>query len=869
MRSDPPDPDPERTRLADPAWRRFGPYVAERAWGTVREDYSPDGEAWRHFPFAQARSRAYRWSEDGLGAVCDEDQRLVLGFAFWNGRDPILKERIFGLTGEEGNHGEDAKEYWWYLDSTPTHSWMRWRYAYPQAEFPYARLREENRARDRTQPEFELLDTGVFADGRWFEITVDYAKAAPEDLCLRVRVRNLGPEPATLHVLPTLWFRNRWTWEPGLERPALTGAGPATLCAREAELGTLYLRGDGDPVALFCENESNARLLWNATGTPYPKDGIGDHVIHGAATVNPDRQGTKAALHYTLELAAGETREIRLRLSPDPDADLADGFQATVATRGSEADGFYASLAPAATEAEREVMRQAFAGMLWSKQFYHYDVGRWLDGDPGQPPPPAARQGGRNAGWRHLASHDVISMPDKWEYPWFAAWDLAFHCIALAHVDPEFAKEQLRLLGREWYMSPTGKYPAYEWNFDDVNPPVQAMAALAVYRIDGGRDRAWLVRIFHKLLLSFTWWANVKDIDGGNLFGGGFLGMDNVGPFDRSHPLPDGLALQQADGTGWMALYCLSLLEIALVLAREDHAYEDVAIKFFEHFTLIAEAINDRGLWDEADGFYYDTVRRADGMTWPVRVRSMTGLIPLCAVALADAATLRGLEEFNARIARFLARHPEYATAITAAHPPDDPDGMLMAVVGHDRLPRILARLADEREFLSPHGLRALSAAYRDAPFAFWLSGEMQTSVDYEPAESTTPLFGGNSNWRGPVWFPVNHLVLVALDRFALGLGPAYTVEYPHGSGQTRTLAEVSADLAQRLVGLFLPDERGERPVFGRYTDMPEQWRDQLPFHEYFHGDNGAGLGASHQTGWTGLVADLVIRLSAARADGG
>jgi hypothetical protein len=859
--------DPERERLASEAeaWRRWGPYLSERAWGTVREDYSAGGDAWSSFPHDHARSRAYRWNEDGLGGICDDAQTLCLAFAFWNGRDPILKERIFGLTGEEGNHGEDAKEYWWYLDSTPTHSWMRWRYVYPQGAFPYDDLLAETRRRGRLDPEYELLDTGAFDADRYWDVEVDYAKAGPDDVCLRVRVRNAGPDTATLHVLPTLWFRNRWSWNPDVARPTIHADGGA-LVAEEPAIGRMTLAGSGEPELLFCENETNGHRLWGSTAPPYPKDGINDHVVAGAPTVNPQLSGTKAALWYQLEVPGGGVTELRLRLSASGEAELGPSWETTLATRSSEADAFYAALAPAATPDEALVMRQAFGGMLWSKQFYHYDVDRWLTGDPGHEPPPAARRKGRNAAWRHVYNHDVISMPDKWEYPWFAAWDLAFHCVTLAHVDPEFAKEQLRLITREWYMHPNGQLPAYEWNFGDVNPPVHALAALAVYEIDGARDREWLTRVFHKLLLGFTWWANVKDPDGNLLFGGGFLGMDNVGPFDRSAPLPAGLVLEQADGTGWMALYCLSMLEISLVLAEHDCAFEDVAVKFFEHFTMISQAVNERGLWDEDDGFYYDNVRRdADDAAWPVKVRSMTGLIPLCAVAIGGPDVASRLPEFASRIADFLRARPEYAPAVMME--PERP--ALLALVGRNRLERVLARLADPDEFLSPHGLRALSAVYRGQPFAFTPEGGATTYVDYEPAESTTPLFGGNSNWRGPIWFPVNHLVMGALERFHSALGDGFTIEFPLGSGKRLTLEQVSLELGRRLIAIFLPDAAagGRRPVFGgvsRFQDDPA-WHDALLFNEYFNGDDGAGLGASHQTGWTGLVADLVVRQARAR----
>jgi hypothetical protein len=854
----------ERRRRDLPEWHRWGPYLSERAWGTVREDYSADGDAWASFPHDHARSRAYRWSEDGLGGICDDQQLLCLAFALWNGRDPILKERIFGLTGHEGNHGEDAKEYWWYLDSTPTHSWMRWRYAYPQAAFPYEALVRENASRDRRAAEYELLDAGAFDGGRYWDLEVDYAKAAPDDICLRVRIRNAGPDAAVIDVLPTLWFRNRWSWDPEVPKPAIRELAGA-LIAEGSELGAMVLTGSGTSEPLFCDNETNARRLWSASGPPFPKDGINDHVVGGAPTVNPARIGTKAALRYHLEVGPGESAEIRLRLATEP-RELTRSWTQVMRTRAREADHFYASVAPAATEEEALIMRQAFAGMLWSKQYYNYDVARWLDGDPGQPTPPTARAGGRNAGWRHLYNRDVISMPDKWEYPWYAAWDLAFHCVTLSHVDPEFAKAQLRLITREWYMSPNGQLPAYEWNFGDVNPPVHARAALTVFEIDGARDRDWLERIFHKLLLGFTWWANVKDPRGEHLFGGGFLGMDNVGPFDRSAPLPEGLALEQADGTGWMALYCLSMLEIAIVLAEQDPAYEDVAVKFFEHFAMIAEAINDRGLWDEADGFYYDQVRRrSDGSVWPMRVRSMTGLIPLCAVALGDGELTRRLPEFSRRVTEFLALRPEYAAAVQPAKGPDEVT--MLALVGEDRLPRILQRLADEGEFLSAHGLRSLSAAYRDHPFELWQDGRIIAGVDYEPAESTTPLFGGNSNWRGPIWFPVNSLVIASLDRFARRLGDDFTIEFPRGSGAQRSLRQVTRELETRLVGIFLPDASGARPVWGSRSAPDASWDDALLFHEYFHGDDGRGLGASHQTGWTGLVADLVIRRSREREE--
>jgi hypothetical protein len=857
----------ERTRLtSDPqAWKRWGPYVSERAWGTVREDYSATGEAWEAFSHDQARSRAYRWSEDGLAAVSDDRQILCMAFSFWNGRDPILKERIFGLTGNEGNHGEDAKEYWWYLDSTPTHSFMRWRWLYPQAEFPYGDLVAENRRRGRLDPEYELLDTGLLDDDRYFDVEVTYAKAGPDDLCVVVSVRNAGPDEATLDVLPTLWFRNTWSW--GLtgssdegRKPVIT-AKDGRLVAEHHALGRMTLIGDGTPTPLCCENETNAGRLWGGPGsTPYPKDGIGDHAIHGAPTVNPDGTGTKAALHYRLTIAPGATGEIRLRLSPEG-GPLQATFARIVNQRRSEADEFYAALTPpGATPDEAQVLRQALAGMLWGKQLFHYDVDRWLEGDPAGPPPPESRKYGRNSSWRHLNNHDVISMPDPWEYPWYAAWDLAFHTVALARVDAGFAKEQLLLMCREWYMHPNGQLPAYEWAFGDVNPPVHAWAALKVFEIDGSTDYDFLERIFHKLLLNFTWWVNRKDSEGNNVFEGGFLGLDNIGPLDRSAALPVTGTLEQSDGTAWMGMYCLNLLEMAIVLARHDCTYEDLATKFFEHFAYISSAIHERGLWDEQDGFYYDVLRTADGVCHPLRVRSVVGLLPLCAVTTLGEATLADLPEFAARVRWFIDNKPEFADNIAHRFTRDGAEGRLLAMVGPDRLRRILATMLDEGEFLSPHGLRALAASHRDHPFSIDLAG-MSATVGYEPGESTTGLFGGNSNWRGPIWFPVNYLVVETLRRYARYFGDSVTLEHPTGSGVERTLDEVADDVAGRLVSIFLDGADGRRPVFGGYEKFQTDpaLHGMIPFHEYFHGDTGMGLGASHQTGWTGLVADLII----------
>jgi hypothetical protein len=886
---------PERVRLAEAdagtrPWRAWGPYVSERAWGTVREDYSADGNAWEHFPHDHARSRAYRWNEDGMAAVCDEQQTFCLGLALWNGSDPILKERMFGLTGPQGNHGEDAKEYWWYLDSTPTHSWMSWRYHYPQGRFPYDDLVAENGRRGGHDGEYELVDTGAFAGDRYWAVTASYAKAAPDDVCMVIEVTNHGPDPATLHVLPTLWFRNTWSW--GLPRhedpdggvpPVIRRDGDA-LVAEHRRLGRLRLvstgpatvAGDGKASSagtrlLFCDNETNAERLWGVPGrSAFPKDGINDHVVTGAATVNSDERGTKAAVHHVVTVESGGSATIRVRLTAEAteapgtsvSPDLAEGFDTVIATRRAEADAFFADLAPSGASADEAlVLRQAIAGLMWGKQFFHYDVERWLAGDPAGPPPPEQRRQGRNSGWGHLNNADVISMPDPWEYPWYAAWDLAFHCVPLAHVDPEFAKGQLILMLREWYMHPNGQIPAYEWAFGDVNPPVHAWAALRVFEIDGSRDHAFLARVFQKLLLNFTWWVNRKDADGRNVFEGGFLGLDNIGPIDRSAMLPVAARLEQSDGTAWMAMYALNLLEIALVLARHDRSYEDAATKFFEHFAYIAEAMSAKGLWDQDDGFFYDVLAFPDGGRAPLRVRSMVGLLPLAATTTLGTATLEALPDFATRFRWFLEHKPAYRGVVGAVHERDGAIGRQLAVVDEHRLVRVLATMLDEREFLSPFGLRALSARHREEPFTIELGGASY-SVDYEPGESTSGLFGGNSNWRGPIWFPVNYLVIEALRRYARFHGADLRVEHPTGSGRRLTLDEIADDLSSRLVRIFTRGEDGNRPVLGdeKLFQTDPRWRDLIPFHEYFHGDTGHGIGAAHQTGWTALVADLILR---------
>jgi hypothetical protein len=840
-------------------WRHWGPYLSERAWGTVREDYSATGDAWGFFSHDHARSRVYRWNEDGLGGICDDRQTLCFALAFWNGRDPILKERIFGLTGPQGNHGEDAKEYWWFLDSTPTHSWMRWRYMYPQAEFPYARLVDENHTRGKLDPEFELVDTGIFEDGRYWEITADYAKASPEDMLIQISVRNAGPETATIDVLPTLWFRNTWSWGIDGRTPSIRLEN-GLLVAHHDELGTRVLAGGGSPATLFCDNETNCERLWSvASASAYPKDGINDHVIYGAPTVNPQQIGTKAALHYRLQVGAGETATIRLRLNET--GEHGGDFDAIMRARAAEADEFYGELTPRGASAdETRVLRQALAGMLWSKQFYHYDVQRWLDGDPAGAPPPQSRLAGRNHEWTHLDNMDVISMPDTWEYPWYAAWDLAFHCVALAHVDPGFAKHQLVLLCREWFMHPNGQLPAYEWAFGDVNPPVHAWAALRVFEIAGDEDRDFLERVFHKLLLNFTWWVNRKDAEGNNLFEGGFLGLDNIGPFDRS-TLPVSGRLEQSDGTAWMAMYCESMLEIALRLAEHDPTYEDLATKFFEHFALIASALNDKGLWNEEDGFYYDVLHTGEGGVVPLRARSIVGLLPLIAVNTAGPATMARLPSFTARVDWFTANRREGQSVVRHRDSAEHPGWRMLSIVDETRLRRLLGPMLDPNEFLSDHGLRALSKLHEAHPLQVSIGG-VEATLDYEPAESTTALFGGNSNWRGPVWFPINFLLVETLRVYHRFLGDAFSVEFPTGSGRELSLAQVADELAGRLTGLFLEGSDGRRPVFGAYElfQRDPAWHDLIPFHEYFHGDTGAGLGASHQTGWTGLVADLIIR---------
>jgi len=874
----------EERRLAEARephtpWKKWGPYLSERQWGTVREDYSPNGDAWGYFSHDQARLRAYRWGEDGLAGLSDDGQRLCFALALWNGADPILKERPFGLTNGEGNHGEDVKDYYFYLDSTPTHSYMRYLYKYPQAAYPYEQLVAENRRRSRYEFEYELLDTGIFDADRYFDVFVEYAKAAPEDILVRVTVANRGPDDAPLHVLPTLWFRNTWSWGDESDRPLLGRVegpeGTAVIAARHPTLGDRHLYAGGDPTWLFTENETNTQRIFGTPGPhPWVKDGINDYVVHGRHdAVNPALVGTKAAAHYPLTVEAGRQVELRLRLTPAGPASLAGApfvdFDTVLAARRQEADDFYASITPPAVDADgARVLRQALAGMLWTKQFYYYDLARWLEGHQVDPYT-SADAGVRNVQWRHMVNADVVSMPDKWEYPWYAAWDLAFHSLPLAAVDLDFAKDQLRLMLEQHYLHPNAQIPAYEWNFSDVNPPVHAWAAWFVYqedktRRDGDGDVRFLESVFQKLLMNFTWWVNRKDPAGRNVFEGGFLGLDNIGVFDRSAPLPTGGHLEQADGTAWMAFYAQTMLQLAVELALNDPVYQDVAAKFYEHFLWIAGGMNGAGpgrssLWDDEDGFFYDALRLPDGRTVPLKVRSMVGLLSICASTVFPAETVERLPRFMAQAREFTRRHPMLVANIVSPGRIGHGGRRLLALLDDDKLRRVLRYMLDEREFLSPFGIRALSRHHQAQPYTFSVDGAVYR-VDYEPAESTSGLFGGNSNWRGPIWFPVNLLLLRALLNLYAFYGNAFTVECPTGSGTHLTLFEVAREIARRLVGIFRRDAQGTRPVYGgaRKFQADSHWRDLILFYEYFHGDNGAGLGASHQTGWTGLVASLI-----------
>ncbi|HJX00942.1 MAG TPA: hypothetical protein VJ453_12310 [Terriglobales bacterium] len=860
-------------------WKRWGPYLSERAWGTVREDYSANGDAWHYFTHDQARSRTYRWNEDGIAGFCDRHQLICFALAMWNGQDPFLKERLFGLSGPEGNHGEDVKECYFYLDNTPTHSYMKALYKYPQAEFPYQQLIDENRRRTRLDPEFELTDTGIFDESRYFDVFVEYAKASSEDMLIRITAWNRGPEKAKLHLLPTIWFRNTWSWKddpyqikPKVERMADIHGMPV-MRVYHPQYGERWLFVEGVPQLLFTENESNLRRLFGAPNLGfYQKDGINDAIVKAQRyRLNPEQTGTKASAHYDIEIAPGESAVIKLKFAERLDSTqdhFGTAFEEVFRERIFDADEFYRDIIPQAMSPDaRNVMRQGLAGMLWSKQFYNYDVQTWLKGDPAQPPPPKERRNGRNHEWNHFYADDIISMPDKWEYPWFAAWDLAFHCVALALLDWNFAKDQLTLLCREWYMHPNGQLPAYEWNFSDVNPPVHAWAAHRVYQIErrmtGKGDFAYLERIFHKLLINFTWWVNQKDMEGNNIFQGGFLGLDNIGALDRSEKLPGGAFMEQSDGTSWMAGYSLSMLMIALDLAMQDPVYEDTAIKFWEHFLYIVKAMNrgidGEGIWDEQDGFYYDVLHVSDGENIPMRIRSVVGLLPLFAVQTLEPGLLERLPNFARRIRWYLDNRPDLTENIACFEAQGVKERQLLAMVDEKRLRRILKIMLDENEFLSPYGIRSVSKWHRDNPFRVQIAGQEHV-VDYEPGESTNNLFGGNSNWRGPIWFPINFLFVEALQRYHHYYGEKVRVECPAGSGNLLSLGQVANDISDRLARLFMADSNGRRPAHGRNTmfQTDPYWKDLVLFYEYFHGDDGSGLGASHQTGWTGLVAKLI-----------
>jgi hypothetical protein len=872
----------DEARQPSRPWKKWGPYLSERQWGTVREDYSEGGNAWDYFSHDQARSRSYRWGEDGLAGISDDQQRFCFALALWNGKDSILKERLFGLTNSESNHGEDVKEYYFYLDSTPTHSYMKYLYKYPQAAFPYGNLVETSRSRSRQEFEYELLDTGVFDQDRYFDVFVEYAKESPEDILIQISIHNRGPEPAELHVLPTLWFRNQWSWHGSPDRPSvqlITGTPAVSVVkAVDAKLGESHLYCDGEVPLLFTENETNTQRIFGVPNrTPYVKDGINNYIVHGQeGAVNPEKKGTKVAAHYRLTVNPGQCQVVRLRLSDVAPAGFAringkaagpfgGPFADVMQARRKEADEFYAAVIPPSLNADAaNVMRQALAGMLWSKQFYHYDVDKWLEERGSDPFKPTRKQAPRNDGWHHMYNGDVISMPDKWEYPWYAAWDLAFHVIALTVVDAEFGKQQLKLMLRERYMHPNGQIPAYEWNFGDVNPPVHAWSTMFTYRLEkaqkGEGDREWLKSNFQKLLLNFTWWVNRKDRTGRNVFEGGFLGLDNIGVFDRSAPLPTGGYLEQADGTAWMALFCQNMLEIAAELAMTDPDYADMALKFVEHFLWIASSMahvgGDTGMWDEEDGFFYDVLRLPNGQAQRLKVRSMVGLLPLCAATTFDGEVMAKYPELGERLKWFLDSRPEVSASIHDPKKQGVAGRRLASILDETKLRRVLAKLLDENEFLSPFGIRSLSRYHAEHPFVMHAGGQ-EYRVSYLPAESNTGMFGGNSNWRGPIWMPVNALIIRALLQYYSYYGNALTVECPTGSGRQMNLYQVAEEIARRGANIFLRDKDGRRPVYGGSRKFQEDphWRDLILFYEYFHGDNGAGLGASHQTGWTGIVA--------------
>jgi len=869
----------DEARTKDVPWRKWGPYLSERQWGTVREDYSVSGDAWNYFSHDQARSRAYRWGEDGLAGISDDRQLLCFALALWNGRDPILKERLFGLTNSEGNHGEDVKEYYFYLDSTPTHSYMKYLYKYPQAAYPYADLVDTNKARGREEREYELLDTGVFDQDRYWDVFVEYAKGSPDDILIEITVCNRGPEPATLHLLPTLWFRNTWSWGGTAPRPVLRQASSQAIAASHPDLGERLLSCEGAAELLFTENETNTeRLFHTLNRTPYVKDGIDSRIVHGRRdAVNPAQTGTKASAHYPLTVGPRESRTVRLRLSEAGSNGRAGAsFDAVMSARRKEADEYYAEVIPSSFGPdEANVMRQALAGMLWSKQFYYYDVDRWLE-ERGNDPFSSKRSAPRNDHWHHMHNAEILSMPDKWEYPWYAAWDLAFHVLALTLVDEDFGKQQLDLMLQENYLHPSGQLPAYEWNFGDVNPPVHAWSTIFTYTLDkaarGRGDFDWLERSFHKLMLNFTWWVNRKDRSGNNAFEGGFLGLDNIGVFDRSAPLPTGGYLEQADGTAWMALFCQNMVEIAGQLALENTNYAEMSIKFVEHFLWISNALmhagDGVGMWDDHDGFFYDVLRLPDGRAERLKVRSMVGLLPLCAVTTFDGKAMEQFPRLRERMIQFLGARPELRSMIHDPLKTGHGGRRLGSVLDETRLRRVLRVMLDENEFLSPHGIRALSRYHADHPYVFRV-GEQEYRVSYLPAESDTGMFGGNSNWRGPIWMPVNALIIRALLQYFMFYGKELTVECPTGSGRQMNLYQVAEEINRRLASIFLRDKDGRRPVHGGSRKFQEDphWRDLILFYEYFHGDNGAGIGASHQTGWTGVIARGLHLFATSTAD--
>lgn len=874
----------EQAETHEKDWKLWGPYVSDRAWGTVREDYSADGSAWEYFPFEHSHLRAYRWNEDGIAGICDRYQNLCFAVAFWNEKDEILKERYYGVTGNQGNHGEDVKDYYFYLDSTPTHSYLKMLYKYPQEKFPYERLLKENYKRDKTQPEFELLDTEIFNENKYFDIFIEYAKAEANDICIKITAFNRSDETAKLHLLPQIWFRNTWSWSGDREKPAIKKSADSSkhvsiLELSKKDFGDYFLICEKNPEMLFCENETNFQKLYNGENlSGFTKDGINDYVVNGDKNaVNSENTGTKAAVRYELEIEPLKSRSIYLRLTDSKNQDFSKDFEAECEKifqiRKTEADEFYDSITPdSLNDDAKNIMRQSLGGMLWSKQYYHYVVKDWLEGDPAFPAPPKERLKGRNHDWTHLYNDEIISMPDKWEYPWYAAWDLAFHCIGLAMVDPDFAKKQLILLLREWYMHPNGQIPAYEWKFADVNPPVHAWAALRIYKIEqkktGKADRLFLKQIFHKLLLNFTWWVNRKDYEGNNVFEGGFLGLDNIGVFDRSAELPYGGHLEQSDGTSWMAMFSLNMLAITFELAQEDKAYEDIASKFFEHFVRISDAMNNMGgnedtkLWNDEDGFYYDVLHLQNQDDIPLRVRSMVGLIPLFAVETIEDKWFDKFPAFKKRTEWFIKNRPDLTADIECVQKEGRERRRLLAIVTGEKLRRILEYLLDENEFLSEYGIRSLSKYHDRNPYEISI-GEQQYSVRYEPGESKTGMFGGNSNWRGPIWIPMNYLLIEALQKFDYYFGNDFKIEFPTGSGNEMNLWDISQELERRLSRIFQKDENGRRAVNDNYEKFQadEHWRDNILFYEYFHGDKGYGLGANHQTGWTGLIAKLLQQL--------